>query len=265
VGGKPVGSGKLNRGAERVLTYLAALKEETYMKCGKDRGLAMTGRMDEDGLAAMAVDCNLKQWQLLKVMKYVKFATGCRLSNVTMKQMNDKFASDMVIPETGEYEHETTNDKGTNVTEYVTYGYQSAVEVFKYVTAQLLMENDACATRVKRICVGFGGDHGKGAFRLTMRVLIWLNSGEVLKDNIGTSTVFCKTDSVEAVYRPTPPLLSAASTASQSAVAPPSERDPCALEDRLVSSAIDYSPPMKRQRTAGAPTFNSCGDYDVQG
>lgn len=38
VGGKPVGSGKLNRGAERVLTHLAALKEETYMKCGKDRG-----------------------------------------------------------------------------------------------------------------------------------------------------------------------------------------------------------------------------------
>lgn len=159
----------------------------------------MTNRMDEDGLAAMAVDCNLKQWQLLKVMKYVKFATGCRLSNVTMKQMNDKFASDMVIPETGEYEHETTNDKGTNVTESVTYDYQSAVEVFKYVTAQLLMENNACATRVKRICVGFGGDHGKGAFRLTMRVLIRLNSGEVLKDDIGTSTVFCKTDSVDVL------------------------------------------------------------------
>jgi hypothetical protein len=62
------------------------------------------------------------------------------------------------------------------------------------------------------------------------------------------------------VYRPTPPLLSVASTASQSAVAPPSERDLCALEDRLVSSAVDYSPPAKRQRTVGAPTYNSCGD-----
>lgn len=194
-----VGGGDLNAGVERVLSYLAPRHEELYTECGKNKGLVMSDRMDADALAGMAIDCNLKQWQLKKVLKHVKFATGCPLSSVTMKELSAKFASDMVIPETGKYRYDTINDKGTPITEVVTYDYQSLVDVFKYVTAQLLMEKDGSAKRVKKVCIVLGGDHGIGAFRLTVRILIELDDGEVLKDEIGISTVFCKKDSSDVL------------------------------------------------------------------
>jgi hypothetical protein len=148
-----VGGGDLDAGVKRVLSYLAPRHEELYTECGKIKGLVMSDRMDADAVAAMATDCNLKQWQLKKVLKYVKFATGCPLTSVTMKELNAKFASDMVIPETGKFRYETVNDKGTPVTEVVTYDYQSLVDVFKYVTAQLLMEKVGSAKRVKKFAL----------------------------------------------------------------------------------------------------------------
>ena len=54
---------------------------------------------------------------------------------------------------------------------------------------------------VKRVCVVLGGDHGVGAFRLTIHILVRLNSGKVLKDEIGTSTVFCKKDTSEVLKK----------------------------------------------------------------
>lgn len=89
----------------------------------KISGLALPQTMDADGLAAMACDCNLKEWQLLKVLKYIRYATGCKVTSVTVKNMEAEFAKDMVVPETGTYRYTSTNDKGTTTTELIEYDY----------------------------------------------------------------------------------------------------------------------------------------------
>jgi hypothetical protein len=45
-----------------------------YTRCGREQKLAISQRMGADALAAMMVDCNLKQWQLKKVVKYITYA-----------------------------------------------------------------------------------------------------------------------------------------------------------------------------------------------
>ena len=173
-----VGGGDLDGGVKRVMDYLASRYPELYEQCGLRHGLSIPQTMDADALAAMAVDCNLKQWQLLKVLKYMRFATGCRISDVTVKEMEAKFSKDMVVPETGKFEYITTKEDGNTATEIIEYDYQSIVDVFNYVVAQKLMEKDVQLNTVEQIGVGLGGDHGVGAFRLNLTIIIVVRVGD---------------------------------------------------------------------------------------
>lgn len=137
---KAVGGGTFALGVERLLTYLAHNHPDPYVNCGREFGLSLTGTMDADSLAAMSVDSNLKQWQLLKVLKHVNVAICRKLLSVTVKEMEKMFSKDMVLPVTGKYLHETVNDKGTTEVEVISYDYQSLVKVFKYIVAQKIME-----------------------------------------------------------------------------------------------------------------------------
>jgi hypothetical protein len=197
-----VGGGDLELGVERVMSYLAPRYDDLYLKCGKDCGLALPQTMDADGLAAMACDCNLKQWQLLKVLKYIRYATGCKVTSVTVKNMEAEFAKDMVVPETGTYRYTSTNDKGTTTTEIIEYDYQSITEVYQYIVAQKLMELDVDLNSIERIVISLGGDHGIGAFRLNLTILIVVRVGdgiEVIRDDIGVSTIHCKKDTSDII------------------------------------------------------------------
>jgi hypothetical protein len=178
---------------KRVLMYLTAHREDLYLQYGREKGLAVPDLTDVEALAAMSADCSLKIWQLgERVLKYVKYATGMKLTSVSVKEMQKKFAADLVVPITGKVWHETTNKNGETKVEEVSYDYQDLVEVFKYVTASLLMDGGVDVIDVKRVCLVLGGDHGVGAFRLTIRILIRLKNGKVLKDDIGISSVFAK-------------------------------------------------------------------------
>jgi hypothetical protein len=189
---KAVGGGDLEKGIKRVLMYLTAHRDDLYLQCGHEKGLAVPDLMDADALAAMSADCGLKLWQLERVLKYVKYATKMKLTSVSVKEMQKKFTAELVVPITGKVWHETTNKNGETKVEEVSYDYQDLVEVFKYVTASLLMDGGVDVIDVKRVCLVLGGDHGVGAFRLTIRILIRLKNGKVLKDDIGISSVFAK-------------------------------------------------------------------------
>eukprot|EP00956_Cyclotella_meneghiniana_P020019 scaffold34890_cov54-Cyclotella_meneghiniana.AAC.3 len=190
-----VGSGNAAVGAERLLGHLAANYSDLYVKCGREFGMEFAGTMDADSLAAMAVDSNLKQWQLNKVLKHVEAATQFKLSSVSVKVMEDMFSKDMVVPETGRYLYETVNDKGTTEVELVTYDYQSLVEVFKYIVSQKIMEHDIDIDTIFKVAIAPGGDHGLDAFRLNLKVLIVTEIDgeyEIIKDELEFQLYFAK-------------------------------------------------------------------------
>jgi hypothetical protein len=59
------------------------------------------------------------------------------------------------------------------------------------------MENHVSIKTVRRVALVLGGDHGKGAFRLVIRVLILLEDEQVLYKDLGVATILCKKDSAE--------------------------------------------------------------------
>lgn len=61
---RAAGSGDLEVDAKRLLSHLAANYSQLYAACGCEFGMVFAGTMDSDSLAAMAVDSNLKKWQL---------------------------------------------------------------------------------------------------------------------------------------------------------------------------------------------------------
>jgi phosphoenolpyruvate carboxylase len=81
------------------------------------------------------------------------------VADVSVDKMLKEFLKDVVKPETGTYVYKTVNDKGTTEEEKVEYEYQSLIEVFQYLTAQLLTESSIDVTSVYRVCVLVGGDH----------------------------------------------------------------------------------------------------------
>ena len=166
-----------------------------YVKVGKEHGLAFVNKFDEVSLAAMAIDCNLKHWQLKNVLKHVSCITGCDVS-CSPRHLNS-FDHDIVVPRTGKYRHKTRTKNGKIEIEVMTFDYQSIADLFVHVVSQLIIEASAKMSDVTELFVIVGGDHGLGAFRLTFRTLVKLNDGRYLKKGVGFSTVVCKKDTAE--------------------------------------------------------------------
>lgn len=80
----------MEEGIKRVLSYLTAHRDDLYLQIGREKGLAAPDLMDAEALAAMSSDCKLKVWQLERVLKYVKYATGMKLTSVTVNEMRCK-------------------------------------------------------------------------------------------------------------------------------------------------------------------------------
>jgi hypothetical protein len=192
-----VGGGNKDVGVQRLLSHLACHHEEAFIKCGQERGLAVSSVMNEVALGAMMDDNNLKLWQLFGVLKHVRHGTGCKIS-VSAKHLK-KFAENMIQPKTGRYVYNYTDSSGNNKREIVQYDYQSVSDMFIHVVSQLLIENNVHMSKVRRVGIVIGGDHGKGAFRLVIRVLILLEEEQVLYKDVGVATIFCSKDSAEIV------------------------------------------------------------------
>eukprot|EP00956_Cyclotella_meneghiniana_P008789 scaffold12009_cov61-Cyclotella_meneghiniana.AAC.5 len=192
------GGGDEDLGVMRVLSYLASRNQDCYLECGKKAGVALTDIMDTTALAAMMTDCNLKQWQLLNILKHIRHSTGAKICENPDKLKN--FEADLVMPETGSYRYNYINKHGEEASELVEYDYQSMTAVFRHVVAQLLMENSITdLTKVRRVGVVNGADHGKGALRRAFRTLILLDDGKVLYKDVGNSTVFTSKDTSEVL------------------------------------------------------------------
>ena len=84
----------------------------------------------------------------------------------------------MIQPKTGTYVY-NYDDNGPK-REIVQFDYQSVSDMFIHVLSQLLMENHVPIKTVCRVALVLGGDHGKGAFRLVIRVLILLEDEQVM-------------------------------------------------------------------------------------
>jgi hypothetical protein len=92
---------------------------------------------------------------------------------------------------------------------HIKYEYQSVVEVFKYVVAQLLMEEGTSNLELKDVFMAIGGDHGIGPLRVTLRVIIIIQSGKIEKRDIGVATVYCKKENSTVFKNTLEPWLTA--------------------------------------------------------
>jgi hypothetical protein len=72
-----VGGGDADAGACRVPSVMGSKLPELYVQEGQSKGSTMKKPFDKVALAAMAVDCHLKDWQLKKAMMHFHFTTGC--------------------------------------------------------------------------------------------------------------------------------------------------------------------------------------------
>ncbi len=203
-----VGGGDANVGASRILSVLIRKFPKEYLEEGKKKGMTMNTMFDEVALAALTVDCNLKNWQLKKVLKHFQYTTGCTPSVAVDKAMKE-LARDAVIPRTDTAYIETNLEDGKVEIESITFDYQSIVEVFKHIVAELIMEAHAGIHNVAELFIILGGDHGIGAFRIPFRTLVLLRDGTILKKDIGVATVMSKKDSAKVFQNTVEPWLTA--------------------------------------------------------
>ena len=117
-----VGGGDANVGASRILSVLIRKFPKEYLEEGKQKGMTMNTMFDEVALAALAVDCNLKNWQLKKVLKHFQYTTGCTPSVAVDKVMKE-LGRDTVIPRTGTAYIETNLEDGKVEIESITFDY----------------------------------------------------------------------------------------------------------------------------------------------
>ena len=73
--------------------------------------------------------------------------------------------------------------------------------------SELLAERNKNASEVTRVDFVIGGDHGIGAFRLCIRVIIKLISGELIHKTVQVAKVVCKKDSADILEKTILPLL----------------------------------------------------------
>ena len=97
-----------------------------YVQVGKEQCLAFGNKFDEVSLAALAMDSNLRHWQLKNELKHVSCITGCDVS--CSPKLLSSFANDIVALRTGKYRHETRTENGKIEIEVVTFDYQSIAD-----------------------------------------------------------------------------------------------------------------------------------------
>ena len=99
-----VGGGQHEIGVKRVLSTLAQRFPKIYMQVGKEQGLTFVNKFDDVFLAALAIDCTLKHWQLKNALKHVSCITGCDVS--CSPKLLSSVANDTFVPRAGKYRHE---------------------------------------------------------------------------------------------------------------------------------------------------------------
>lgn len=201
---KTGGEYDLDQGAERLLIPLARDYPEVFVKVGRKYSLAMINQMDALGLASMMVDCGLKDYQTKLLLKHWRYALG---ENVAAPfHLAKKYSEGYIEPQVGEFEHQYENGQ----IELVKWEYQAVDKLFAMGLSEMVRQHHLKPKDVLELYFAVGGDHGRGAFRLTFKVILRDKDGNFFERVFGGSArVMCSKDRVECLEKSILPMLTA--------------------------------------------------------
>ena len=107
-----------------------------------------------------------------------------------LKSVSD-LGKDYIVPTFGRYQYiEKEGEKAENIP----YWTKDPIEVFSRQVVNTFKNESASLAEIERIDIVTGGDHGAGAFRARIRVIIKLQSGKNLSQDTSIAHIQCKKD-----------------------------------------------------------------------
>ena len=97
-------------------------------------GLQVNGFLDAAGLGALKMDCNLKDWQVKRMLRHLKSALGDAKVSVPFNEIK-QFSLGYTVPKTKKWKHQYPDGK----LEWITCEYQPVDEAFTIVVSELLL------------------------------------------------------------------------------------------------------------------------------
>ena len=158
-------------GPIRLATYLATNHEKLYVDVAMQKGLAITGIMDEVESAAMWRDARVLDNQARTILRHLRYKFESKITVPFSKQFN--LLEGYTEPKVKVFEHHVNGEK---YPEMVHVQYQDVAQELKLCVEELLDEHAVKPGAVCKIRMVIGGDHGQGAFRLCFRVVINLKN-----------------------------------------------------------------------------------------
>ena len=171
----------------RLLLYLAKKHENYFIQVAQEAGLAFIGIMNEIECGAMISEAGLLDLQFRTVMKHLGYKFKAKVA-VPFQRVKDTFCQGYTKPKVKVYEHRREGKEA----EIVVAEYQSVKEEFKGAVLKLIAEHNITSRKdIKEIKLVVGGDHGQGAFRLCILVIIELHDRDPVDVAVSIGKVFC--------------------------------------------------------------------------
>ena len=179
--------------AKRVCQYLASHYEDEYFEVGEENdNLVVTGKMSAEMADAMWADSSTNTTNSRLIKRYLDDAFNGRFSIPESKVR--ELGNGFVQASYGDYEYRPAEAPSDQTPEHVLYWVKDIGEVLTSELNRLLKRGGIEARQVDRVFCVFGGDHGKGAFRAILKIVVRLKDGQKLVCECRVAHIDCKKD-----------------------------------------------------------------------
>lgn len=173
---------------QRLSSYLAKKHKSNFIQAAEEAGLPVVGIMNEIECGAMISEAGLLDTQYKIVMKHFKHKYNGANIAVPFRRVKDHCCQGFTVPKVKVYEHRRDGKEA----EIIVAEYQSVAEEFKLAVVNLMTEHNVKSrTDIEGIKLVIGGDHGQGAFRLCILIIMELKNREPVDVAVSIGKVFC--------------------------------------------------------------------------
>ena len=178
-------------GSRRIAEYLASNHQSVLVDVVNEKGLAVCGIMSNVELCAMLRDAGLIDAQAHIILKHLRYKFYPAKISVPFTKMKSLLTG-MTEPRVKTFHHYPPGNSRKRP-ELVVAFYQSIDKEMMRAVSALLKLHKIHPRLIKRIRLVFGGDHGKGAFRLCFLILICYEGGELpVYTTVACADVYCR-------------------------------------------------------------------------
>lgn len=183
---------EMEEAAVKVCSYFATNYQDALITAASDKGLDIANQIDATSAAAIMEDCNLNKTNATILFRHLRNVFGDKVC-VALKEIW-AVGEGYVKGDFGEFKYAKV---AGDTPENCPYWTRKIENILENELARA-MDNIAKPDDIEDIAIALGGDHGQGAFRALIKIIIRLKEGTGDKRKITrivkTAHIDCKKD-----------------------------------------------------------------------